>query len=162
MTANENAAFPPSGRMEERTHVFPVRVYYEDTDFSGFVYHASYLKFIERGRSEFLRICGIGHLELLNFAEPLFWTVRKIEITFLRPARIEDALTARTEVDGIAGARMLLNQWIERSGELLTQASVEVCLIGSAGRPRRIPGAIRKQMEFYAQSPNNAADNREH
>ena len=153
---------PTGGWMEERTHVFPVRVYYEDTDFSGFVYHASYLKFIERGRSEFLRICGLGHRELLNAAEPLFWTVRKIEITYLRPARIEDALTARTQVAGITGARMLLNQWIERSGEMLTRASVEVCLIGSAGRPRRIPDAIREQMEFYLQSSDNPAVGQEH
>lgn len=161
MTTNEHPAMPPGGWMEDRTHVFPVRVYYEDTDFSGFVYHASYLKFIERGRSEFLRICGIGHRELLNAAEPLFWSVRKIDITYLRPARIEDALTARTEVAGVTGARMLLNQWIERSGEMLTRASVEVCLIGSAGRPRRIPGAIGKQMEFYIRSPDNSAVDQE-
>lgn len=162
MTANEHAAMPPSGWMEDRTHVFPVRVYYEDTDFSGFVYHANYLKFIERGRSEFLRICGIGHRELLNAAEPLFWTVRKIEITYLRPARIEDVLTARTQVAGITGARMFLHQWIERGSEMLTHAAVEVCLIGAAGRPRRVPGAIRKQMEFYIQSANNPAGDQEH
>lgn len=162
MTTNEHRAMPPGGWMEDRTHVFPVRVYYEDTDLSGFVYHASYLKFIERGRSEFLRICGIGHRELLNAAEPMFWTVRKIEITYLRPARIEDVLTARTQVAGITGARMLLHQWIERMGETLTQASVEVCLIGSGGRPRRIPGAIRKQMEIYLESPDNPAGNQEH
>lgn len=162
MATNEHPVMPPIGWMQDRTHVFPVRVYYEDTDFSGFVYHASYLKFIERGRSEFLRICGIGHRELLNAAEPLFWTVRKIGITYLRPARIEDALTARTQVAGITGARMLLHQWIERSAEMLIQASVEVCLIGSAGRPRRIPGAIRKQMEFYVESANNPGANQEH
>jgi acyl-CoA thioester hydrolase len=162
MKTNEHPATPPGGWMEDRTHVFPVRVYYEDTDFSGFVYHASYLKFIERGRSEFLRVCGIGHRELLNAAEPLFWTVRKIEITYLRPARIEDAVTARTQVAGITGARMTLHQWIERSGERLTQASVEVCLIGSAGRPRRMPTAIRKQMEFYIQSSDNPAVDQDH
>lgn len=162
MTANEQAAMPPGGWMEDRTHVFPVRVYYEDTDFSGFVYHANYLKFIERGRSEFLRICGIGHRELLNAVEPLFWTVRKIDITYLRPARIEDALTTRTQVAGITGARMFLHQSIERGSEMLTQAAVEVCLIGAAGRPRRVPGAIRKQMEFYIQSANNPAGDQEH
>ena len=70
------------GQIEGKTHVFPLRVYYEDTDFSGFVYHASYLRFMERGRSEFLRVCGIGHQELLQFAEPLFWTVRSIAIKY--------------------------------------------------------------------------------
>jgi acyl-CoA thioester hydrolase len=162
MQTSEHPAMPPGGWMEDRTHVFPVRVYYEDTDFSGFVYHASYLKFIERGRSEFLRICGIGHRELLNAPEPLFWTVRNIDITYLRPARIEDALTARTQVAGITGARMLLRQWIERSGEMLTRASLEVCLIGSAGRPRRVPGTIRKQMEYYIRNPDNAGRPEEH
>lgn len=143
--------------MEDRTHVFPIRVYYEDTDFSGFVYHASYLKFIERGRSEFLRICGIGHRDLLNAAEPLFWTVRRIEITFLSPARIEDSLTACTGIADITGARLFLDQWIERNGEKLVTASVEVCLINTKGRPRRVPDAIRKQMEFYIQRPDNGA-----
>lgn len=150
------------GEIRDGRHHMQVRVYYEDTDFSGFVYHASYLKFIERGRSEFLRICGIGHRELLNADEPLFWAVRNIEITFLRPARIEDAITARTQVAGITGARMFLNQSIERSGEMLTQAAVEVCLIGAGGRPRRIPATIRKQMEFYVHRPDNAANDQEH
>jgi acyl-CoA thioester hydrolase len=140
---------PGSGQIEGKTYVFPLRVYYEDTDFSGFVYHASYLRFMERGRSEFLRVCGIGHQELLQFAEPLFWTVRSIAIKFIRPARIEDALSVRTSVAGLSGARMLLEQWISRDQEEMTKAEVEVCLISAAGRPRRIPDAIRQRMEFY-------------
>jgi acyl-CoA thioester hydrolase len=146
---------PGGGQIEGRTHVFPLRVYYEDTDFSGFVYHASYLRFMERGRSEFLRICGIGHQELLQFAEPLFWTVRSIAIKYIRPARIEDALRVRTSVAGLTGARMLLEQWICRNQEEMTTAEVEVCLISAAGRPRRIPDAIRQSMEFYIQKLDN-------
>jgi acyl-CoA thioester hydrolase len=140
---------PGGGQIEGKTHVFPLRVYYEDTDFSGFVYHASYLRFMERGRSEFLRVCGIGHQELLQFAEPLFWTVRSIAIKFIRPARIEEALSVRTSVAELTGARMLLEQWISRGEEEMTRAEVEVCLISAAGRPRRIPDAIRQCMEFY-------------
>ncbi len=143
---------PTSGEsLEGKTHVFPVRVYYEDTDFSGFVYHASYLRFMERGRSEFLRTCGIGHHSLLLLPEPLFWTVRSIGIKFIRPARIEDALSVHTRVVQIGGARMVLEQWIERNGAELTRADVEVCLISRAGRPRRIPELVRERMEFYRQ-----------
>ena len=146
---------PAGGQIEGKTYVFPLRVYYEDTDFSGFVYHASYLRFMERGRSEFLRVCGIGHQELLKFAEPLFWTVRSIAIRYIRPAQIEDALSVRTSVAGLTGARMLLDQWISRDQEEMTRADVEVCLISAAGRPRRIPNAIRQRMEFYVEKEDN-------
>jgi acyl-CoA thioester hydrolase len=146
---------PAGGQIEGKTYVFPLRVYYEDTDFSGFVYHASYLRFMERGRSEFLRVCGIGHQELLQLAEPLFWTVRSIAIKFIRPARIEDALSVRTSVAGLTGARMLLEQWISREQEEMTRAELEVCLISAAGRPRRIPDAIRQRMEFYIEKRDN-------
>lgn len=146
---------PAGGQIEGKTYVFPLRVYYEDTDFSGFVYHASYLRFMERGRSEFLRVCGFGHQELLQFTEPLFWTVRSIAIKFIRPARIEDALTVRTSVAGLSGARMLLEQWISCDKEEMTRAEVEVCLLSAAGRPRRIPDAIRQRMEFYLEKSDN-------
>jgi acyl-CoA thioester hydrolase len=150
---NANPAPEPGGGcIEGNAHIFPVRVYYEDTDFSGFVYHASYLRFMERGRSDFLRLCGFGHQSLLNAAEALFWTVRSITIEFLRPARIEDALTVRTAVIRISGARMFLDQSIARAGEAMTSAEVEVCLINSAGRPRRVPEHVRKQLEFYIRS----------
>ena len=149
MTRNNSGCEPAGGRIEDQSHIFPIRVYYEDTDFSGFVYHASYLRFMERGRSEFLRLCNIGHQSLLNAAEPLFWTVRSISITFTRPARVEDALTVRTNVVDVTGARIFLRQSIERQGEEMTCADVEVCLISAAGRPRRLPDPIRKQMTFY-------------
>ena len=140
------------GDIRDGRHHMQVRVYYEDTDFSGFVYHASYLRFMERGRSEFLRFCGRGHQTLLNAAEPLFWTVRAISIEFIRPARVEDTLHVRTAIKRISGARMFLDQLIARAGELVTSAEVEVCLINSAGRARRIPENVRKQLEFYIQS----------
>jgi acyl-CoA thioester hydrolase len=135
------------GSVGDKTHVYTLRVYYEDTDFSGYVYHASYLRFMERGRSEFLRVLGIGHQMLLQQPEPMFWTVRSISITYTRPAGIEDALAVRTRVARIGGARVVLEQWIERDGEGLTRADVEVCVISRAGRPRRIPELIRERME---------------
>jgi acyl-CoA thioester hydrolase len=152
---NDAGSEPAGGWIEDQNHIFPIRVYYEDTDFSGFVYHASYLRFMERGRSEFLRKCGIGHRNLLNAAEPLFWTVRHISITFTRPARVEDALLVRTCVADVTGARIFLQQYVERPGEEMTRADVEVCLINPAGKPRRIPDLIRKQLEFYIKREDN-------
>jgi acyl-CoA thioester hydrolase len=151
---------PAGGWIEQQTHFFPVRVYYEDTDFSGFVYHASYLKFMERGRSEFLRMCGLGHRNLLDAAEPLFWTVRGISIRYARPARVEDPLLVRTGVFDVTGARMFLRQWIERRAEEMTRADVEVCLVSAAGRPRRIPELIRKQLVFYIRNQDNQMEHK--
>jgi acyl-CoA thioesterase FadM len=81
--------------------------------------------------------------------------VRSIAIRYIRPAQIEDALSVRTSVAGLTGARMLLDQWISRDQEEMTRADVEVCLISAAGRPRRIPDAIRQRMEFYVEKEDN-------
>src|SRR5215831_2446463 len=108
---------PTGGWFEGKAHVFPLRVYYEDTDLSGFVYHASYLRFMERGRSEFLRLAGAGHAGMMEAPEPLVWVVRRMDIGFLRPARIEQALTVRTGVLELGGARMRLDQAVMRGEE---------------------------------------------
>jgi acyl-CoA thioester hydrolase len=143
---------PTGGWFEGRTHVFPVRVYYEDTDFSGLVYHANYLRFMERGRSEFLRISGAGHQTILNSQEPLVWAVRRMTIDFARPARMEDALAVRTRVVELAGARMRLDQRVLKETTLLVKAEVEVCIITLDGRPRRVPPPLRKKLEFFLET----------
>ena len=142
-------AEPSAGWLDGVTYVFPLRVYYEDTDFSGVVYHASYLRFLERGRSEFLRSIGLGHDSMLKAAEPLTWTVRRIAIHYEKPARIEEALQVRTAVAEITGSRMRLRQNIMRGATLLVKADLEVCLITLEGRPRRIPDAVRNKMERF-------------
>ena len=142
-------AEPSAGWLEGNTHVFPVRVYYEDTDFSGVVYHASYLRFMERGRSEFLRLAGAGHQGMLSASEPLVWAVRRMTIDFSRPARVEEALTVRTRVVELAGARMRLEQAILRGPDTLIKADVEVCTITLDGRPRRVPDSTRQKLEFF-------------
>jgi acyl-CoA thioester hydrolase len=152
---NPNAE-PASGWFEGQSHIFPVRVYYEDTDFSGVVYHASYLRFMERGRSEFLRVSGIGHASLLAGKEPLVLAVRRISIDFVRPARIEEALTVQTIVRELTGARMRLEQGVRRDGKELVNAHVEVCVITLDGRPRRVPDAVRKKLEMFLQSQEDA------
>jgi acyl-CoA thioester hydrolase len=145
MTKNE----PPSGNFDGKTFVFPVRVYYEDTDLSGLVYHASYLRFMERGRSEFLRVSGAGHKGLLQAPEPLAWAVYRMEIDFRRPARIEDALIVTTAVGEVSPARVKLAQSVLRDEETLVNARCEVCIIGLDGRPRRMPDPIRRKLESF-------------
>jgi len=144
---------PSGGWFEGKAHVFPVRVYYEDTDLSGFVYHASYLRFMERGRSEFLRLAGAGHAGMMEEAEPLVWVVRRMDIGFLKPARIEQALTVRTGVLELSGARMQLDQAVLRGAQTLVKAEVEVCIVTLDGRPRRVPDSTRKKLEFFLETP---------
>ena len=147
-----DARGPASGWFDGRTFVLPVRVYYEDTDFSGVVYHANYLRFMERGRSEFLRMSGAGHQDMFAASEPLVWAVRRMNIDFDRPARMEDALTVRTSVLELAGARMRLDQSVARMGDILVKAVVEVCVITLDGRPRRVPDSTRKKLEIFLET----------
>ncbi|WP_026381552.1 tol-pal system-associated acyl-CoA thioesterase [Afifella pfennigii] len=129
-----------SGRLEDGGHVLFQRIYFEDTDFSGLVYHARYLHFLERGRSDYLRLLGIHHRELAQ--EGLAFTVRRMEIAFDRPAHIDDVLRIVTRSEKTGGARLVLAQEIWREAERLTVARVEVALIDAAGRPRRLPPAV--------------------
>ena len=122
-------------------HSFPVRIYYEDTDFSGNVYHAAYLKFFERGRTEFLRDEGIHHSELA--AQGIAFAVRSMDIAFDGAAHIDDLLTVVTEVAAISGARLTLAQTILHGDTVLTRASVVVVAIKTSGGPARMPAAIR-------------------
>jgi acyl-CoA thioester hydrolase len=121
-------------------HTFPVRIYYEDTDFSGNVYHAAYLKFFERGRTEFLRDEGIHHSELAR--QGIAFAVRSMEIAFDGAAHIDDLLTVTTEVAAISGARLTLNQAILRDEMVLTRATVVVVAIKTAGGAARMPRVI--------------------
>ena len=124
-------------------HRFPVRIYYEDTDFSGNVYHAAYLKFFERGRTEWLRDAGIHHSELA--AEGIAFAVRSMDIQFEGAAHIDDLLTVTTEIAGTTGARLTLTQAILRDDQVLTRATVVVVAIRTSGGPARLPKAIRER-----------------
>lgn len=128
---------PYAGRFDGREHVLPVRIYYEDTDFTGVVYHANYLRYFERGRSDTLRAAGISHTDLLQGESPSAFTVVRLEIDFRRPARIDDALEVRTLYDRIRGPRMFIRQRILREGEVLCEALVEAACIDLSGRPTR-------------------------
>ncbi len=125
---------PETGRIEIDEHILPLRVYYEDTDFTGVVYHANYLKFFERGRSDFLRFVGMSHEELAKREDPLAFAVARMEIDFKRPAKIDDALIVRTRFIGSKGARLLFDQSIYRDNTLLCAAKVTVVQINMDGQ----------------------------
>lgn len=130
-----------AGELTPLGHRIMARVYFADTDFSGVVYHARYLEFFERGRSDFLRLAGVHHTELADgkHGERLVWVVRRMEIDFRAPARIDDILTIDTRAERISGARIWMAQQLMRGDELLVEAKVEAAIIGADGRPRRFP-----------------------
>ena len=130
-----------SGRIEGNIHILPVRVYYEDTDFSGAVYHANYLKFCERARSDCLRLLGIHHSEMHGTAS---FVVRRMVCDFLKPALIDNLLEVETSFIEFAGARMELTQTVMRAGEKLFEAQVTVALVDGQGRPKRLPPDMTK------------------
>jgi acyl-CoA thioester hydrolase len=124
------------------SHSFPLRVYYEDTDAAGIVYHANYLKFAERGRSEMLRSLGFPHRKL-GAEDGVGFAVRRCSVDYLVPARLEDALTVDTMLGEIGAATLQLHQQIRREGQLLADLDIVVACIGRDGRPRRLPNALR-------------------
>ena len=138
--ASQLGPAPSAGLFEGREHRLPVRVYYEDTDLTGLVYHASYVRFLERGRSDFLRRAGVDHVAMA--AQDTAFAVTRLEIAFRRPARIDDALVVHTVFERIAGAVLHIRQWITRGDETLAQGVVEVACIRLDGRARRPPPAL--------------------
>jgi len=134
------------GRFHGNIHILPIRIYYEDTDLSGIVYHANYLRFMERGRSEFFRCAGIARLAETGGEEPWAWTLRKVEIEYLRPARVDDLVEVRTSAVSLTGVRMVADQKIYCGDHLLTRGSVEACIITLSGKPRRIPAEMRDKL----------------
>ena len=137
---------PTSGWMDGHFHVLPLRVYYEDTDFSGVVYHANYLRYMERGRSEFLRLAGVHHTAMLDGTEPMAWTIRRAVLDYKKPARVDDALLVRSRITHLSGARMTIEQSVWRGDDLLVSGHVEACIITLAGKPRRIPAEIAAKL----------------
>jgi acyl-CoA thioester hydrolase len=129
------------------THLLPVRVYYEDTDFSGVVYHASYLRFMERGRTEQIRALGVDQRELFDGEVALAFVVRRMLIDWLKPARMDDELVIETTPTLSRGASLELKQRVLRGQEVLVTADVTVACIGG-GRARRIPEALRARLKL--------------
>ncbi|WP_293455193.1 tol-pal system-associated acyl-CoA thioesterase [Phenylobacterium sp.] len=140
MTAPPASPEPSAGWLEGREHVLPVRIYYEDTDFTGVVYHANYLRYFERGRSDFLRLVGVSHTELA--AQNAAFTITRMEIDYRRAARVDDALLVRTTYDTVKGPRLFIAQRIVRGEDLIAEARVQAACIDAAGRARRPPPGL--------------------
>jgi acyl-CoA thioester hydrolase len=138
------------GEIRDGRHVLTVRVYYEDTDFTGIVYHANYLRYMERGRTNYLRLIGADHRALFEATEkeaPGFaFVVRSMNIDFLKPGRMDDVLDIVTEPEEVKGASVTVRQRVMRGDELLVSASVRVAFV-SAGRARPIPKPLRVAMK---------------
>jgi acyl-CoA thioester hydrolase len=137
------------GEIRDGRHVMPVRVYYEDTDFSGVVYHASYLRFMERGRTNYLRLLGADHRALFEQtaqeAPGFAFVVRRMTIDFLKPARMDDVLEVVTAPEEVKGASITLLQQVSRGGDVLVEAQVRVAFV-AGGRARPIPKPLRLAM----------------
>ena len=138
------------GELRDGRHTMPVRVYYEDTDFTGVVYHASYLRFMERGRTNYLRLLGADHRALFeetqNEAPGFAFVVRSMQLEFLKPARMDDLLDVVTRPVEVKGASILLAQEVLRGADVLIEAKVRVAFV-SGGRARPIPKPLREAMK---------------
>lgn len=131
-------------------HILDLRVYYEDTDAGGIVYHANYLRFMERGRSAMLRCLGYRHTELAAESGVAF-AVRRATIDFVTPARLEDALEVTTRIADIRGASFAVAQSVRRDGRPLAGGELMLALIGRDGRPTRTPPALRAALQTLYQ-----------
>jgi len=129
---------PPSGAIDGGIHRLPARVYFEDTDTAGIMYHAKYLHFLERGRTEFLRVAGIDHGAAVKAGMGAY-AVTEMQIKWLRPARLDDVLIIETRLLSVRAAACRIEQTIRRAGEALATATLTAALLDPAGRPRRQP-----------------------
>jgi acyl-CoA thioester hydrolase len=136
-----------SGRFDESgVHRFPIRVYYEDTDAGNIVYHANYLRFMERARTEMLRLLGWEHTGLLH-DEGVSFAVRRVEIDFVAPARLDDTLEVETRIIDIGGASFVVDQTIRRDGKELARAELKLATLNRAGRPARLSAEVRAALK---------------
>tara|TARA_R110002073_G_scaffold214253_1_gene374688 strand:- start:591 stop:1037 length:447 start_codon:yes stop_codon:yes gene_type:complete len=141
---------PHSGFIKDAIHHFPLRVYYEDTDVGGVVYYANYLKFMERARSEMLRVLGIDQKEMLDYNKPedVSFVVRRAELDFNQSAEFDDHLMVTSEIIKLGGASLVIKQDIMRNDETLVSGNIKIAAIGRDGNPKRLPVGLRKKLEL--------------
>jgi acyl-CoA thioester hydrolase len=142
------------GHFDGRIHVLPLRVYYEDTDLSGVVYHANYLRYMERARTEFFRLAGVERMAELDAEEPTAWTLREVKVSYHRPARVDDALTVRSRLIALSGARLGAIQKIYANETLLVDGQIEACIVTLKGQPRRLPQQLRDLLTPFLSETN--------
>lgn len=136
---------PGSGFIEAATHIFPLRVYYEDTDAAGIVYYANYLKFAERARTELLRALEVEQTRL-SAERGVGFVVRRCEVDFLAPARLDDSLEVHTRLLQVGGASFQGEQVVKRGGMELVRLAVRLACVRLDGRPARLPRSLRDSL----------------
>lgn len=141
-----------SGIIKNNTHFFQVRVFYEDTDFTGIVYHANYLKFAERGRTNFLRLLGINHSELMNDKEPKYFVVYTMNTKFLGSSTIDDLLEVRSNFIGIEGVRLKINQDIFNGEKKVFSSDIEFALLNKNAKPLKFPNDMKMRIKKYLEN----------
>ena len=148
---------PPVGRLDGARHLFPIRIYYEDTDAGGIVYHAAYLKFAERARTEMMRLTGMGHGDLLA-RHGVRLAVHRCEIEYHRPARLDDSLTVASRIVAVSGATVTIDQQVGRTAETdapeheflnLVSLTLRLVTLDRQLRPTRLPSALRAVVTQY-------------
>ena len=151
-------ASAPSGAMDGGVHVYPLRVYYDDTDAAGIVYYANYLRMAERARTEMLRMIGADHTGLAR-DDGISIAVRRCEVDYLEPARLDDELCVRTRITALGGASMWAEQIVRRAGADLARLTVRLACIGPGGRAARFPAALRTALAgFHAANLSTATE----
>ena len=138
-----------SGIIKQKTHFFQIRVFYEDTDFTGIVYHANYLKFAERGRTNFLRLLGISHSELISSNEPKHFVVYKMNSKFLGTSTIDDILEVKSIFIGIKGVRLKIDQDIYKGEKKVFSANIEFVLLDKNSKPMKFPDDMKLKIKKY-------------
>jgi acyl-CoA thioester hydrolase len=136
---------PDSGAFDGRLHRYRLRVFYEDTDAAGIVYYANYLKFIERARTEMMRLLGFEHTALRR-SDAVNWAVRSCNIRYRQAARLDDVLTVTTQIRVVRGASLDIDQIVSREGKPIADARLELVCITGEGRPARLPLTIRQRL----------------
>lgn len=131
--------------MTKKTHTFPIRIYYEDTDAAGIVYYANYLKFAERARTELLRGVGIDQSDLLS-EQKIGFVVRHCEIDFLKPARLDNLLTIETILHDISRVSISMKQNIKLGDEILVKIEVKLAVVGEGLKPTRLPEFVQEAL----------------
>jgi acyl-CoA thioester hydrolase len=143
---------PTSGEIVDGTHVLPLRIYYEDTDAIGIVYYANWLRFLERGRTELLRLLGQAH-SALREERGINWVVRRCTVDYLKPARLDETIEIRTTCGDLRGASLMMHQEARRGGETLVRAELLVACMSAGGRPARLPAGLRTALAEVAGVP---------
>ncbi|MEZ5648506.1 MAG: tol-pal system-associated acyl-CoA thioesterase [Alphaproteobacteria bacterium] len=143
---------PATGYLQGSWHILPLRVYYEDTDAAGIVYHAAYLHYAERGRTEAMRLCGLNHGRLAK-EQGLHFAVHRCEIDYHRPARLDDALEVRTQIATMGGASFTVHQTIHRQDKILANLTIRLVCIDGQGHAVRLPLPLREALRVMYAEP---------